>query len=122
MVSSGPLPAAHDHMPYINRGRPSILSIHRSYGFVHYHRSTDLPENLGPFAQAIGSAIMRMNVAAVATWSARWTQPRTSSSSTASIEAGAFRAEAVQRARTRVAECVHRGLASALMKSLASSA
>lgn len=56
-----------DHMPYINRGRPSILSIHRSYtSYVHYHRSTDLPENLGPFAQAIGGAIMRMNVAAVA--------------------------------------------------------
>lgn len=56
-----------DHMPYINRGRPSILSIHRNYtSYVHYHKSTDLPENLGVHAQAIGGAIMRMNVAAVA--------------------------------------------------------
>ena len=56
-----------DHMPYINRGRPSILSIHRNYtSYVHYHRSTDLPENLGAFAQSIGGAIMRLNVAAVA--------------------------------------------------------
>ena len=56
-----------DHMPYINRGRPSVLSIHRSYtSYVHYHRSTDVPANLGAFAQQIGGAIMRMNVAAVA--------------------------------------------------------
>ncbi len=56
-----------DHMPYINRNRPAVLSIHKNYtGYVHYHQTTDLPVNLGTHAQAIGGAIMRMNVAAVA--------------------------------------------------------
>lgn len=56
-----------DHMPYINRGRPSVLSIHKNYtAYTHYHKTTDLPVNLGLHAQAIGGAIMKMNVAAVA--------------------------------------------------------
>ncbi|HNR92174.1 MAG TPA: M28 family peptidase [Dokdonella sp.] len=66
-ITVSPLTCCSDHMPYINRGRPGILSIHRSYtGYVHYHKSTDLPANLGSHAQAIGGAIMKMNVAAVA--------------------------------------------------------
>lgn len=66
-VTVSGLTCCSDHMPYINRGRPSVLSIHKNYtSYVHYHRSTDLPANLGPHAQAIGGAIMRMNAAAVA--------------------------------------------------------
>lgn len=56
-----------DHMPYINAGRPATMSIHRgTTSYPHYHRSTDTPSNLGPQAQDIGSAIVRMNVAALA--------------------------------------------------------
>jgi hypothetical protein len=57
-----------DHMPYINAGRPGVMSIHRgsAAAYPHYHRSSDTPDNLGPFAQAIGAAIVRMNVAALA--------------------------------------------------------
>ncbi|MCR6702200.1 MAG: M28 family metallopeptidase [Dokdonella sp.] len=56
-----------DHMPYQNRGVPAIMSLHRNYGaYVHYHQSTDVPANLGLYARAIGGAIVRMNVAALA--------------------------------------------------------
>jgi hypothetical protein len=57
-----------DHMPYINAGRPGLMSIHRGSAgaYPHYHRSSDTPANLGPFAEAIGTAIVRMNVAALA--------------------------------------------------------
>lgn len=56
-----------DHMPYQNRGVPAIMSLHRNYSaYVHYHQSTDVPANLGPYARAIGGAIVRMNVAALA--------------------------------------------------------
>lgn len=59
-----------DHMPYLNAGRPAVFSIHRgsAAAYPHYHRATDLPPNLGPHAQAVGGAIIRMNVAALATW------------------------------------------------------
>lgn len=67
-------PCCSDHMPYINAGRPAVLSIHRNCcsgpsAYPHYHRTTDTPVNLGPQAQAIGGAIIRMNVAALARWS-----------------------------------------------------
>lgn len=56
-----------DHMPYLNRGVPAIMSLHKNYGsYVHYHQSTDVPANLGPFSRAVGGAIVRMNVAALA--------------------------------------------------------
>lgn len=56
-----------DHMPYISAGRPGVLSIHRLRASTpHYHRTTDTPTNLGPHAQDIGPAIVRMNVAALA--------------------------------------------------------
>lgn len=56
-----------DHMPYLNAGLPAALSIHRgTTSYPHYHRTTDTPANLGPHAQAIGAAIVRMNVAALA--------------------------------------------------------
>lgn len=56
-----------DHMPYLNAGRPATMSIHRGgTTYPHYHKSTDTPANLGPHAQDIGGAIVRMNVAALA--------------------------------------------------------
>ena len=56
-----------DHMPYLNAGRPAAHSIHRGgTAYPHYHRDSDTPANLGSFAQTIGGAIVRMNVAALA--------------------------------------------------------
>jgi hypothetical protein len=57
-----------DHMPYINAGIPGTMSIHRgsASAYPHYHRTTDTPANLGPHAQDIGNAIVRMNVAVLA--------------------------------------------------------
>ncbi|WP_440223110.1 M28 family metallopeptidase [Dokdonella sp. MW10] len=56
-----------DHIPYAQAGVPAVLSIHGNWqSYVHYHRTTDTPANLGAHAQAIGGAIMRMNVATVA--------------------------------------------------------
>lgn len=57
-----------DHMPYINAGRPGLMSIHRGRAstYPHYHRTTDTAQNLGVHAQAIGGAIIRSNVAALA--------------------------------------------------------
>lgn len=57
-----------DHMPYIDAGRPATMSIHRGSAgaYPHYHTTTDTPANLGPHAQDIGAATVRMNVAALA--------------------------------------------------------
>jgi len=62
------VPCCTDLMPYLNAGRPAITSIHRGSAgaYPHYHRSTDVPVNLGPHSQAVGGAIIRMNVAALA--------------------------------------------------------
>lgn len=62
------VPCCTDLMPYLNAGRPAITSIHRGSAgaYPHYHRSTDLPVNMGPYSQAVGGAIIRMNVAALA--------------------------------------------------------
>ncbi len=64
-------PCCTDLMPYLNAGRPAITSIHRGSAgaYPHYHRATDLPVNMGVHAQAVGGAIIRMNVAALARWS-----------------------------------------------------
>lgn len=56
-----------DHMPYLNAGRPALMSIHRgTTSYPHYHQSSDTPANLGPQAQTVGGAIVKMNVAALA--------------------------------------------------------
>lgn len=57
-----------DHVPYLSAGVPATMSIHRgrAIAYPHYHLSSDTPANLGPHAQDIGSAIVRMNVAALA--------------------------------------------------------
>ncbi len=55
-----------DHMPYINAGRPGVMSIHRLRANTpFYHQTSDTPANLGAHAQEIGPAIVRMNVAAL---------------------------------------------------------
>ncbi|UXI69982.1 M28 family metallopeptidase [Tahibacter amnicola] len=56
-----------DHMPYLNAGRPAVLSIHRGgTSYPSYHRKTDTPSNLGAYASQVGGAIVTMNVAALA--------------------------------------------------------
>lgn len=56
-----------DHVPYLNRGVPAVMSIHKNYSsYPHYHKTTDTSANLGIHSQQIGGAILRMNVAAIA--------------------------------------------------------
>lgn len=56
-----------DHVPYLDRAVPALLSIHKNYSsYPHYHKTTDTADNLGVHAQQIGGAILRMNVAAIA--------------------------------------------------------
>ncbi|MGH8675943.1 MAG: hypothetical protein ACREVG_16750, partial [Burkholderiales bacterium] len=56
-----------DHVPYLNRGRPALLTNMNDFGdynsLGHYHSHTDLPQNLTP---AMAQAIVRMNVAVLA--------------------------------------------------------
>lgn len=55
-----------DHVPYLQRGRPSLLTIENDWdSYAHYHRSTDLPANVSN-ALAMGGAILKMNAAALA--------------------------------------------------------
>jgi hypothetical protein len=58
-----------DQQPYLNRGARAVFSIHRGgTSYPHYHKTTDLPANLNANGNspAIGGAIVRMNVAAIA--------------------------------------------------------
>ncbi|MGB4857859.1 MAG: M28 family peptidase [Dokdonella sp.] len=53
-----------DHVPYLNAGRSSLLTIENDWNiYPNYHRSTDTPANMGSHAQAMGGAILRMNAA-----------------------------------------------------------
>lgn len=55
-----------DHMPYINRGVPALLSIENDYfNYDHYHEQTDLPANITR-AHEMGGGILRMNMAVLA--------------------------------------------------------
>ncbi len=61
-------PCCSDHMPWINRGIPALLTIENDwFQYPHYHRSTDLPQNMTN-AQPMAEKILRMNAAAVAIW------------------------------------------------------
>jgi hypothetical protein len=61
-------PCCSDHMPWINRGVPALLTIENDwFQYPHYHRSTDLPQNMTN-AQPMADKILRTNAAAVATW------------------------------------------------------
>ncbi|HVJ61614.1 MAG TPA: M28 family metallopeptidase, partial [Tahibacter sp.] len=60
-------PFGSDHMPYLQGGKPTVLAIESDYDvYPHYHKSTDLPANIGPNAQAMGGAILKTNVAVLA--------------------------------------------------------
>ena len=60
-------PFGSDHMPYLDAGKPTVLAIESDYDvYPHYHKSTDLPANIGPNAQAMGGAILKTNVAVLA--------------------------------------------------------
>jgi hypothetical protein len=60
-------PFGSDHMPYLNAGKETLLAIDLDYDrYPHYHRSTDTPTNMGPNAQAMGSAILKVNAAMLA--------------------------------------------------------
>jgi hypothetical protein len=60
-----------DHMPFIYRGVPSLLTIENDYspsmafGYQHYHKTTDLPGNITR-AQEMGGGILKMNIAVLA--------------------------------------------------------
>ncbi|MGQ0800263.1 MAG: M28 family metallopeptidase [Pseudomarimonas sp.] len=61
-------PCCSDHMPWIDRGVPALLTIENDWSsYAHYHRSTDLPQNMTN-AQPMAEKILRTNVAAIATW------------------------------------------------------
>lgn len=60
-------PSGSDHMPYLDANRQTLLAIENDWGtYPHYHRSTDTPANMGPNAQAMGSAILKTNAAVLA--------------------------------------------------------
>ncbi len=61
------LPCCSDHMPFLARGAPAMLSIQgdfSEYG-THYHNTSDIPSNITN-AQALGGRILRMNAAVLA--------------------------------------------------------
>lgn len=60
-------PWGSDHIPYLEAGVQTVLGIESDYDdYPDYHRTTDIPANIGPFAQAMGGAILRTNVAVLA--------------------------------------------------------
>ena len=57
-------PFGSDHVPYISRGMPAILTIENDWDtYPHYHSTTDLP---GGLSLSMGGQILRMNVGALA--------------------------------------------------------
>lgn len=53
-----------DHVPYLDRGMPAILTIENDWdSYGSYHRTTDLPGNV---SQDMGYQILRMNAAVLA--------------------------------------------------------
>jgi Zn-dependent M28 family amino/carboxypeptidase len=59
-------PCCSDHMGYINRGVPALLTIENDWNvYPHYHKTTDVPANMTN-AQAMAGKILRTNAAALA--------------------------------------------------------
>jgi hypothetical protein len=57
-------PWGSDHVPYLNRSMPALLTIENDYGsYPHYHRTTDTANNI---TLEMGNQILRMNVATLA--------------------------------------------------------
>jgi Peptidase family M28 len=66
-VTTSLSPFGSDHMPFINRGVPTLLLIENEWdSYPHYHKATDLPANVSN-ALLEGPAILRMLLAVVAT-------------------------------------------------------
>ena len=60
-------PFGSDHVPYLNAGVRTALAIENDWDiYPHYHRSTDLPANMGPNARRMGAAILKTNAAVIA--------------------------------------------------------
>ena len=65
-VSTSLAPFGSDHMPFINRGVPTLLLIENEWdSYPHYHKATDIPANVTN-ALLQGPAIMRMELAVIA--------------------------------------------------------
>jgi hypothetical protein len=57
-------PFGSDHVPYINRGMPSLLTIENDWNsYPHYHRTTDTANHI---TVDMGRQTLRMNVGALA--------------------------------------------------------
>ena len=57
-------PGGSDHMPFLNRGMPGVLTIQNDWSlYLHYHKTTDLPGALTP---VMAEEILRMNAAVLA--------------------------------------------------------
>ena len=60
-------PFGSDHMPYLDAGKQAVLAIESDYDvYPHYHKSSDTPANMGTNALAMGTAILKTNVAVLA--------------------------------------------------------
>jgi hypothetical protein len=60
-------PFGSDHMPYLQANKQTVLAIEYDYdAYPYYHKSTDLPVNIGPQVQAMGGAILKTDVAVMA--------------------------------------------------------
>ncbi len=67
VVTTSLSPFGSDHMPFINRGVPSLLLIENEWdSYPHYHKATDVPANVSN-AELEGPAILRMLLAVAAT-------------------------------------------------------
>ena len=57
-------PFGSDHVPYLNRGMPALLTIENDWdSYPGYHRSNDL---IGNVSTVMGGEVLKMNVAALA--------------------------------------------------------
>ncbi len=57
-------PWGSDHVPYLNRGMPAVLTIENDYGsYAHYHRTTDTADKL---VLDMAHEILKMNVVTMA--------------------------------------------------------
>ncbi len=59
-------PFGSDHVPYLNRNMPALLTIENDWDeYPDYHRTTDLPANIN---LNMGREVIRMNAAALIEW------------------------------------------------------
>ncbi|MCB1043948.1 MAG: M28 family peptidase [Acidobacteria bacterium] len=66
-IVSSLFPFGSDHVPYLDRGMPSLLTIENDWNiYPNYHRTNDLPASID---LNMGREIMRMNLVAIADWS-----------------------------------------------------